>query len=88
MEFEKTAQAFDRNLRQVPLINIQAQFRVFLDRLVEETSGLSLKEVKELDSKELIGKSLMKPDLYRNIEMVLQAIFVVCTQLIVESVAK
>jgi hypothetical protein len=64
LEFAKIAQALDRNLRQVPLINIQAQFRVLLDSLVEETSSLSLKEVKELDSKELIRKFLMKPDLY------------------------
>jgi protein-arginine kinase len=76
LEFAKTAQALDRNLRQVPLMNVQAQFRVILDRLVEETSSLSLKDVKELDSKELIRKFLMKPDLYRNIEMVVQAIFV------------
>jgi hypothetical protein len=48
MEFAKTAHALDRNLTQVTLMNIQAQYRVFLDRLVEETSSLSLKEVKEL----------------------------------------
>ena len=53
-EFAKTAHVLDRNLRQVLLINIQTQFRVFLDKLLEETSILSLKEVLELDSKELI----------------------------------
>ena len=37
-EFAKTAHVLDRNLRQVPLLNIHAQFRVFLDRLLEETS--------------------------------------------------
>jgi CRISPR/Cas system-associated protein Csx1 len=51
-------------------MNIQAQYRVFPDRLVEETSSLSLNEVKELDSKELTRTFMMKPDLYRNIEMV------------------
>ena len=48
MEFAKTAHVLDRNLKQIPLMNTQAQFRVFLDRLVEETSSLSLKKVKEL----------------------------------------
>jgi hypothetical protein len=45
-EFAKTARAhaLDRNLRQVPLMNIQAQYGVFQDRLVEETSSLSQKE--------------------------------------------
>ena len=33
----------------------------------------SLKEVKQLDSKELIRTFMMKPDLYINIEMVMQA---------------
>ena len=84
MEFAKTAHALDRNLRQVPLMNIQAQYRVFLDRLVEETSSLSLKEVKELKSKKLIRTFMMKPDLYKNIEMV---ICVGCIKLSVESVA-
>jgi hypothetical protein len=65
-------------------MNIQAQFRVFLDRLVEETSSLSLKEVKELKSKKLIRTFMMKPDLYKNIEMV---ICVGCIKLSVESVA-
>jgi hypothetical protein len=41
MEFAKTAHALDRNLTQATLLNIQAQYRVFLDRLVEETSSLS-----------------------------------------------
>jgi hypothetical protein len=50
MDFAKTDHALDRNLRQVTLMNIQAQYRVFLERLVEQTSSLSLKEVKELDS--------------------------------------
>ena len=88
MEFAKTAHALDRNLTQVTLMNIQAQYRVFLDRLVEETSSLSLKEVKELDSKELTRTFMIKPDLYRNIEMVLQAICVGCIKLSVESVAE
>jgi hypothetical protein len=46
MEFAKTARAhaLDRNVRQLLLMNIQAQYRVFLDRLVEENSSLSLKE--------------------------------------------
>ena len=52
-------------------MNIQAQFRVFLDRLVEETSSLSLKEVKELKSKKMIRTFIMKPDLHKNIEMVI-----------------
>ena len=69
-------------------MNIQAQYRVFLDRLVEETSSLSLKEIKELDSKELTRTFMIKPDLYRNIEMVLQAICVGCIKLSVESVAE
>jgi hypothetical protein len=37
-------------------MNIQAQFRVFPDRLLDETSSLSLTEVEELDSKELIRR--------------------------------
>jgi hypothetical protein len=69
MEFAKTAHALDRNLTQVTLMN--AQYRVFLDRLVLETSSLSLKEVKDLVSKELTRTFMIKPDLYRNIEMVL-----------------
>jgi hypothetical protein len=68
-------------------MNIQAQYRVFLDRLVEETSSLSLKEVKELEL-ELTRTFMNKPDLYRNIEMVLQAICVGCIKLSVESVAE
>ena len=63
MEFAKTDHVLDKNLRQVPLMTIKAQFRVFLDRLEEETSRYSLKEVKDLDSKELIGTFLTKPDL-------------------------
>jgi hypothetical protein len=69
-------------------MNIQAQYRVFLDRLVGETSRLSLKEVKELDSKELISAFNMKPDLYGNIVMVMQAISVGCIKLSVESFAE
>jgi hypothetical protein len=69
-------------------MNIQAQYRAFLDRLVEETSSLSLKEVKELDSKELNRTFMIRPDLYRNIEMVVQAIIVGCIKLSVKSVAE
>ena len=57
-------------------MNIHAQNKLFLDRLVQETSSRSLKEVKELDSKELIRTFMIKPDLYRTIEMVMQAICV------------
>jgi hypothetical protein len=64
MEFAKTAHALDRNLTQSTLMNIQAQYRIFLDRLVEETSSLSLKEVKELDSKELTRTFMIRPDLH------------------------
>jgi hypothetical protein len=64
MEFAKTAHALDRNLTQATLMNIKAQHRVFLDRLAEETSSLSLKEVKELDSKELTRTFMIRPDLY------------------------
>ena len=88
MEFAKTSHVIDRNLRQVPLTDIQTQFRVFLDRLLEETSSLSLKEAQELDSKELIRSFLKKPHLYENIEMVMQAICVGCIKLSVESVAE
>jgi hypothetical protein len=66
---------------EVPLINIQAQYRVFRDRRVEETFSLSLNEVTELDSKELIRTFMMKPNLYRNIEMVMQEICVGCIKL-------
>ena len=88
MEFAKTSHVIDRNLRQLPLTDIQKQFRVFLDRLLEETSSLSLKEAQELDSKELIRSFLKKPHLYENIEMVMQAICVGCIKLSVESVAE
>ena len=88
MEFAKTAHALDRNLTQVTLMNIQAQYRVFLDRLVEETSSLSRKEVKELDSEDLSRTFMIKPDPYRNIEMFLPSICVGCIKLSVESVAE
>jgi CRISPR/Cas system-associated protein Csx1 len=65
-------------------MNIQAQYRVSLDRLVEETSSLSLKEVKELDSKELSRTFMIQPDLHRNIEMFLQAICVGCIKLLIK----
>ena len=65
MEFAKTAHALDRNLTQATLMNFQAQYRVFLDRLVEETSSLSLKEVKELDSKELIRTFLIVTEILK-----------------------
>jgi hypothetical protein len=70
MEFSKTAHALDRNLTEVTLMNIQAQYRVFLD------------------SKELTRMFMIKPDLYRNIEMVLQAICVGCIKLSVESISE
>ena len=69
-------------------MNIHTQYSVFLDRLVEETSSLSIKEVKEVDSKELTRTFMIKPDLYKNIKMVLQAICVGCIKLSVESVAE
>ena len=88
MDFAKTAHILDRNLRQVPLMHIQAEFRVYLDRLEEETKKYSIQEVKDIDSKEFIKNFLAKPELFKNIEMVMQAISVGCIKLSVESVAE
>ena len=44
------------------------------DRLEEETKRYSIQEVKDIDSKEFMKNFLAKPELFKNIEMVMQAI--------------
>ena len=82
------ARLFDRNLRQVPSMTIQAQYRTFLDGLEKETGSFSAEKMKDVDSKELIKAFLAKPALYTNIEMIMQAISVGCIKLSEESVAE
>jgi hypothetical protein len=87
MEFAKTAHALDRNLTQVTVMNIQAQYRVFWTGWLRRLPA-SLNEVKELNSKALTRTFMIKSDLYRNIEMVLHTICVGCIKLSAESVAE
>ena len=78
----------DRNLKQAPLTHLQEQFRVFLDRLEEEMSRNSIEDLMKTDSTEIIKKFIPKPNLFKNVEMVTQAISVGCIKLSVESVAE
>ena len=84
MDFAQTAQILDRNLLQATLTHLQAQFRVFLDRLEEETSNSSIEYLMKTDSKEIIKNFHAKADLFKNV----QAISVGCIKLSVESVAE
>ena len=88
MDFAKTEQILARNLLQVPLTHLQANFRVFLDRLEEVTSHKSIEDLMKTDSKEIVKNFLAKANLFKDIEMVLQAISVGCIKLSVESVAE
>ena len=49
---------------------------------------ISLETVKDIDLKELFRNFMTKPDLYRNVEMVLHVISAGCINRSVESVAE
>ena len=75
-----------RSLRNIPSSIITDQFKIFIQRLHEETKNLTNDQIKKTDSKELF-KRFLKTDLYlyKDIEMIMAAAVVGCIKLGLES---
>ena len=78
-----------RSLRNIPSSIITNQFKIFIQRLHEETKNMTNDQIKKTDSKELI-KRFLKTDLYlyKDIEMIMAAAVVGCIKLGLESIAE
>ena len=78
-----------RSLRYVPSCIITNQFKLFLQRLHEETRNMTIEKIKKVDSKELI-KRFLKTDLflYKDIEIIMAATVVGCIKLGLDSLAE
>ena len=75
------------SVKEVPDEELKSQFRLFLGRLQSMTAGIDKVDLGKIDSKELI-KQFYDPakELFKDIEMVMQAIAVCAVKLSCESV--
>ena len=78
----------DRNLRIIDKEVIENQFRVFLNRLQNETKSRPSDDLEKSDPKHLIQRFIKNEHLYAGIEMVMQATAVAAVKMSVESIAE
>ena len=76
-----------KSLGSVPVEELRRQFREYMVRLAKMTSGYSSDDLAEVDPKELLKKFFNPNDgLYKNIEMIMQALAVSSVKVSCESV--
>ena len=87
-QFSKCCQKVCRSVKDVTSEELRNQFYKLTKRLAILTKDKSIKELEEINSKDLIKRISSSPELYEGIELVLRATYEASIKLSVESVAE
>ena len=87
-KYSRNAKTVSRSIREVDTEEIDNQFSIFLERLGKELDTEPISKIEKINSKDIMKTFMTNPELYRGIEMIMQATLVGAIKIGVESVTE